>query len=220
MRRGYSSSRRTFVVCVASDPPSMPRVSPVEFWTWLAAQEDRLGWPPESDLVDEIGDRLGTIHPGLEFELAKADPPLLSISAAGDPSLFDLVRDIVAHAPTSLPIGVVAFRQRGPIAGAVLNLPNGGSLSADDVWFRMENADEAEVGLHVYVRDFPAEGQGAWQEAVYLLLDNALGEEDVVTMITWIEWAPLPSDPGPQGLRPLEDLAAAFDLALGRPRPS
>jgi hypothetical protein len=197
----------------------IPLMNTDEFWAWLAEQGDRLGCSPEPSLVDEIGDRLQTLRPGLSFELAMADPPLLSISAAGDASLFDLVREIVGHAPPSLPVRVVAFRQRGRVAGAALKLSNDRTLSSEDIWFRIDASgdDDAQLGLHVFVRDYPAEKQGSWQEAVYLLLDNALGEEDVVTKIAWIEWSPLPSNPERSRLRPLLDLPGAFDEALGRP---
>jgi hypothetical protein len=197
-------------------------MTPDEFWAWLVAHDDGLRWPPNPNFVEAIGDRLHAIHPSLAFELAKAEPPLLSISAAGDRSLFELVHRIVSCAPASLAVHVVAFRQRGPVAGVALKLPNGGTLSSNDIWFRVERSDdsEADLGLHVFVRDFPAENQGAWQEATYLLLDNALGEEDVVTKIAWIEWAPLPHEPARRGLRPLADLPPTFDSMLGRPAAS
>ena len=192
-------------------------MSPREFWTWFGAHEGlALRWPPASDFVEEIGERLREIHSGLAFELTRADPPVLAISASGDGALFDLVREIVACAPSLQFVRVVAFRQRGPVAGFALRYADGRTLSCDDIWFRL-TAGEKAVGLFVFVRNFPAENPGHTQENVYLLLDNALGEEDVVTRIQWIEWAPLPADPSLVGLHPLLALPDLLDQALGRP---
>jgi hypothetical protein len=51
------------------------------------------------------------------------------------------------------------------------------------------------LGLHLFVRDFPDDNAGELQNAIYLSLDNALGEFDVVTNIAWIEWGRLPPAP-------------------------
>jgi hypothetical protein len=53
----------------------------------------------------------------------------------------------------------------------------------------------------LFVRDFPDKNAGPVQEAVYLLLDNALGEFDVVTNIAWIEWRACPPNPRKRVLR-------------------
>ncbi len=88
-------------------------------------------------------------------------------------------------------------------------------MSSNDIWFRLEH-DERGLGLHLFVRDFPDDNAGEIQNAVYLLLDNALGELDVVTRIAWIEWASLPPAPATIALAPLSQLPLAFDHASGR----
>ena len=166
-------------------------------------------WRSELQPLRANSSRLHAIHAGLALELANAEPPLLSISASGDRPLFELVHEIVSRAPEPLPVRVVAFRQRGPVAGSDVNLPNGSTLSSDGIWFRIEILADPELGLglHVFVRDFPPEMQRPWQEAAYLLLDNALGEEDVATKIAWIEWAALPHDPARRGTTTRADTA-------------
>jgi hypothetical protein len=185
-------------------------MSIAEFWSWLQTQDRLSQWPPDRALVDEIGDRLHAIDDGLEFELTRrGDSSELAISAAGNAELFALVRQIVDAAPR-LAISVVAFRQRGSVTGATLKLADGRRLSSSDVWFRIEH-DEQGLGLQLFVRDLPDDDPGEIQNAVYLLLDNALGELDVVTGIAWIEWAPLPPAPETIALAPLSQLPPAFD---------
>ena len=187
-----------------------------EFWAWFAARAKSLTWPPPHELVDEIGERIHAIDPGLAFELSNSETIVLAISAAGMAELFERVEEIVAAAPAFDHVRVVAFRQRGKIADATLGLPDGGELSCDDIWFRVVTASDP-VELELYVRGFPAESPGQMQEAVYLLLDNALGEFDVVKHIAGIDWHELPKDPVRAALSPLKDLPAQFDRALKRP---
>ncbi len=186
------------------------------FWSWLAAQPDVSRWPPDGDLLERVGERLHALDAGLGFEVCKRDETIeLAISAAGIQERFGLVRELVAAAPSLPGISVVAFRQRGPVSSGALRLADGRKLSHEDIWFRLLRRGTS-VGLAIHVRDLPADRRGPLPDAVYILLDNALGELDVVTNIAWIDWAPLPQHPERAGLSPLTALPAAFDLALGR----
>ncbi len=185
------------------------------FWRWVQSQPALAAWPPDRALAEALGDQLRTIHEELAFEMTRRNSSTeLAISAAGDAELFELVREIVAAAPR-LPLSVVAFRQRGKVESAELKFRNGRILSSNDIWFALERDDQG-LGLHVFVRDLPDEEPGPLQNAVYLLLDNALGELDVVTNVAWIAWAPLPPAPEAEGLAPLTQLPHAFDAAMGR----
>ena len=184
------------------------------FWSWLQAQKQLAMWPPDRALMAEIGARLHSLDERLGVELTRrGDSTELAISAEGNRELVDLVRRIVGAAP-SLPVSVVAFRQRGKVEAVTLEVANGRRLSPEDIWFRLERQPQG-LGLHLFVRDFPDEQPGECQNAVYLLLDNALGELDVMS-IAWIEWARLPPAPETVGLAPLGQLPLSFDLALGR----
>jgi hypothetical protein len=187
-----------------------------DFWRWCAAQP-LSEWPPDRALLDELGDRLHAIDDGLAFEMCARDGKVeLAISADGDRDRLDLVREIVAAAP-AMSIRVVAFRQRSPAAPYQLRRPDGSQLGSDDIWFAFER-DEQGLGLHLFIRDLPDDDDaGPLQSAVYLLLDNALGELDVVTQIAWINWEALPDQR--DGLAPLADLAPRFDTLLGRVTP-
>ncbi len=188
--------------------------TPAQFWTWFSAQE-KLTWPPSHELLEKIGEKLKEIDPGLGLEISKDDNIVLAISASGDAGLFDLVQKIVASAPTSPGLRIVAFRQRGPVATYNVVQPDGHELSSADVWFSLGKRPGA-VELDLFVRDFPDTRPGQKQEDVYLLLDNALGELDVVKNIASIAWHKLPQDPAKAGLSPLVELPAKFDRALAR----
>lgn len=165
--------------------------------------------------MEALGVRIQAIDPGLGFEFSFDNGIVMAISASGDSDLFDLVKAIVAAAPAFSHVQIVAFRQRGPVGAYKLRQPDGQELSGDDVWFRIVETQDPIV-LELYIRDFPVDSPGQKQNDVYLLLDNALGEFDVVKHIGGIGWYNLPDDPAGVGLLPLAQLPTEFDLALNR----
>ncbi len=128
-------------------------------------------------------------------------------------ALFDLVRHIVACSPTLSRIRVIPFRQRSAFGRYDVRDSDGLEISYEDVWFRLESSVEG-LGLRLFVRDLPPSNRGAIQDAVYLLLDNAIGEFDVAVNLAWIEWEPLSTLPSESDLLSLSSLARRFDSAM------
>jgi hypothetical protein len=188
-----------------------------DFWEWFGERSpDLLKLTDASGgLAQTLDDNLKTIHPGLVFEFGAVKRPRdFTVSADGIREVFPAVQTVVAAAPALPDWKVHAFRQRGKTEGVVLTFgPH--KLGDEDIWFAAAPAPgpSPSVDLALYVRGLPPEKPGAVQEAVYILLDNALGEYDVVTKIRAIDWHPLPSGPQMLGLRPLRELPGFIDTA-------
>ncbi|WP_163868730.1 hypothetical protein [Myxococcus eversor] len=84
----------------------------------------------------------------------------------------------------------------------------------------MEAQPGQRVSLDLYIRGF-VQGEGERERfapAVYLMLDDTLGEYDVETKIGGIDFKALPESPEESGLRPLPELATVID-GIFSPKP-
>ncbi|MFY2559797.1 hypothetical protein ACN469_19330 [Corallococcus terminator] len=133
----------------------------------------------------------------------------IAISADGIKKHFATVQALVSAAPQIPGWSVVAFRQRKG-AASIVHL-GGLSLAPGDVWFRVEAQPSQPVSLYLYIRDFVQGERMRFAAAVYLLLDDVLGEYDVETKVGGIDFEALPQSPEEHGLRPLPDLATVID---------
>ncbi len=182
------------------------------FWKWFSANSPRLLAIRSGDepVAGELAAELAQVHPDLTWEVG---PPAaqreLVISAGGIVGAFPAVKALVAARPSLVGWKVIAFRpRRDPSFSVRLGSYE---LKPDDVWFAAE-ADGQKVGLTVYVMGYE-EGNLAAQQAVFLLLDNALGEYEVETRVGFIELRPAPIDPRKAGLRPFKDLPSIIGPA-------
>jgi len=83
-------------------------------------------------------------------------------------------------------------------------------LTADDVWF-IDEPDGERVGLRLFIRGLTKENEEALGGALFILLDNALGEYAVETQVGFIERLALPDRPEDHGLKPFRAIRTAFD---------
>lgn len=159
----------------------------IEFWKWFQ-KNSHLYVNFENNrepLFDLLAKKLKNINPDLTFEFS----PLfengvreLVISADGIKSSFPAVENLVSKAPEILDWKIIAFRQPkkgydGVDIGDV-------SVRNDDVYFRYSEMENA-IGLELYIRNY--EENSDWASAIYIMLDNVIGEYDVETFIDWIE---------------------------------
>src|SRR6185369_14134601 len=108
-------------------------------------------------------------------------PHELVISASGDPTVFPMVRDLVAAAPEIPGWKVIAFHPRQP--GKVQVVMNGSSLGPDDVWFRGRPRG-GKLEAELYVRGLTDENRSQRYRMCSMLLQYALGEYDLATKLT------------------------------------
>jgi hypothetical protein len=182
------------------------------FWTWFAENCEAFRDPPGDDRrnIDKLGSLLSEIREGLvvEFSLTGGRAEEIVISADGKKDLFAAVIEVVQAAPPIPGWRVTAFRQPGN-PNVTIEM-NGMKLGANDIWFSAEPSD-GKTDLLLLVRGMTEENHQMLAGAVFVLLDNALGEFIVETALGDVNFGPLSGDPAADGLRPLTELRACVE---------
>lgn len=209
--------------CGGADPPR-PRVLPGAsagqsiavaeraFWDWFVAHEAQL-FAIESDpeaLRRGLEGRLGAVHPRLTVDVGALQDGRreLVIGAGGKVAAFPTVRSLVEQAPPLPRWTVVGLRPR---RAPVLPVRAGDlEVAPDQVEFVLFPQGE-RVGISLFFDPKVMEEPDTMRRIGFLLLDQALGEEDVTTRVGTIDWRPKDR----AGARStVDDLAAAFDSAI------
>jgi len=177
------------------------------FWDWFRANSDRL-FALEDDRERVFADLRKALHKvdgGLTFEFTcVADGSRqFCVSADGVREQFPVVRQLVAAAPVMAQWDIVAFRQPSDPTCSITFGDQ--ELSPDDLWFVLK-PDEGIVHIDFYVRGLSDENSDLMTGAVFVLLDNALGEELVGEAVGEIDFEPLLEDPQLAGLSPFPEL--------------
>ncbi|MHB8875143.1 MAG: hypothetical protein ACYC8T_15765 [Myxococcaceae bacterium] len=183
------------------------------FWDWVAANSAELSKIERGDepIADGLAKQLHYIDGDLTFELGpKGAERELIISAGGIQKAFSKVQALVAAAPKLPGWKVIAFRQRKSLD---LRIGLGGlELGADELWFTAKPDGRAGlIAVTVFAKGLTAENDREVQQAVYLLLDTAIGEYDVETKLGAIEVKAAPPDPAGQKLTGFRQLPGVVD---------
>jgi hypothetical protein len=178
----------------------------VEFWNWFAANADRY-FHLENDMQNlfaELAKRMKAVDEHLTFAFSPVRDDgkrEFVISAGGIRDSFPTVLEMVRLAP-ELPQWVyTAFRPPSPF-NCTIEI-EGLQLSTEDIFFH-EIAEGEKLGLVLYTRGYRRENR--YDTAIFILLDNVLGEYDVEMKIGSLEFASLPDDYQMKGLKPLLEL--------------
>jgi hypothetical protein len=186
-----------------------------ELWAWFAKNGSRFRDPRsmDQDALHRLDELLKAVQPGLVFEFTVRDGNAceLSISANGDTALFGAVVDVVNSAPEIQGWKINAFRQASAI-GARISM-GGLKLGPEDIWFR-HKPDGPATAVVFHVRGICEENHEQVQTAVFVLVDNALGELASATGLGQVGFSHLPEDPAAAGLRPFTDLPAVVQPVL------
>jgi hypothetical protein len=185
------------------------------FWTWFIQNESRFK-DLEDDrdvLVPEIVDHLRVVSQNLTVEI---QPPTdgvraMAISADGIEKDFPLVEQVVAVAPSMHWWRIVAFRQPERLKGMKLEFPGDPKLvlEVDKMWFRpIENEDG--LSLIIFFPNYRDKDRSVFINASYILLDDAIGEYDVVKGIKTLDFQMLPALNARNGILPFADLPKVF----------
>lgn len=185
-----------------------------KFWNWFVKNQEsyyneNVDDEKREKLFDDFSNNLKKIHPDLVFEFGPTDKngiKELTISADGIEEIFPIVESLIKKSPKIKNWKFNAFRQRVP--GDDFEIEYGDlKISYSDLYFKSTNQD-GKLGIELYIRNY--DGKGETQNAVYILLDNLIGEYDVVTKIDWIEWEKLEED-NVKNLKPIIELRELID---------
>ena len=181
------------------------------FWHWFQANESRL-YDFEKDrekIFDELGTQLHRIRPELTFEFGPQHDGKREfvISADGIKDAFPAVIALVDAAPSLSRWKITKFRPRRGFQSPVML--NGFRLAPDQVRFTI-GPDGDKAGLTLFIDGYDPAEREKFASAVYLMLDQTLGEYDVETKVGFIE---LESASAPSRLvkQAFSSLAESFD---------
>lgn len=174
---------RAAAVPAASDPGAA-------FWKWFTANDDRL-FTFEKDrdgVFKDLTTELHRVDADLTFEFGPVESGRREfvVSAGGIRSAFPAVQKLVASAPSLPRWTVIAFRQRRPVLHDVTF--ENTTVRVADVHFRAE-PDGGRIALKVFIRGYKKTDHRDYEQAAYLLLDEALGEYTVETRIGYVSIA-------------------------------
>jgi len=192
-----------------SAPSSTPEAA---FWRWFTAHATEVAKIAAGNepIAVELASELRKLDAGLTFAIGnKPGERELVISADGKTASFPAVKRVVAAAPVIAGWRVTAFRPRGS-TDMTITLGDGTQLSGSDLTYRVLGSHEHKIDIELYVKG-PTTITDAVSQAVFLLLDSALGEYDVETYLGGIEMKPASAAP-PNAL-PLTQLPKAVDAA-------
>ncbi len=164
------------------------------FWNWFSQNEKFIfnnveNLKEREKLFDKIHSFLLEIDENLVFEFSpiKNGVREFSISADGIHNSFPVVEKIIAKSPKLKNWKFNAFRQRVPDDGFSINLGNI-TMNYKDIFIR-HTTENDELGIELHIRNFNESSE--MKNAVYILLDNLIGEYDTTNNINWIEWKKL-----------------------------
>jgi hypothetical protein len=191
------------------------------FWSWFEKnQEELFHFEKNQDVVfDRLTKALKKVNQDLTFEFGPVDHDKREfvISAGGIQTAFPSVEALWASAPKLPKWTFLKFRQR---RSPINDLEYGGhKVKAKDVHYVLfKDEDPKKVGIMVFLDGYTEEKKDSvWGQVGYLFLDEALGEYDVETHVGAIVFSNRQSEHFKKA-RPISELPAHFDEALGRPK--
>ncbi len=167
--------------------------SETQFWQWFMNNNIRLFElkDPQEKLFDELSTQLHKVDPNLTFEFSpfRSDSVReFTISADGIRKYFPLVKSLVSKAPHIDKWKFYAFRQRVPDDHITLEYDKKTKIGYDDIFFRKAN-DSGKIAIEINVRNLIE--SNSFKNAVYILLDSLIGEYDMETQLSTIEFVKL-----------------------------
>lgn len=177
------------------------------FWEWFTRASNHLiavqtGY---ERICDELAYELSKVHSGLKFEFGTIVDGRREfiISADGVAAVFPAVQKLVGAAPNLPGWKIIAFRPPKNRAFAIRF--DNFELSQNNIWFLARPAGR-KADLTLFIRGLYGHNRDAITRAVFILLDAAIGEYNVVTKIGRIDMKPVGCDPSTPGILPFGEL--------------
>jgi hypothetical protein len=185
-----------------------------EFWKWfIKHQEELFHFESNQDsLFNQLGTKLKNVNPNLVFEFGPIRNGMreFCISADGIKDVFPAVIDLIEKAPDLPNWEFYSFRQRVPGDSIVIKMGDV-ELGYDDIYFRYgEDEGGEKMGIELNIRNYDPEKK-VIKSAAFILLDGMIGEYDMETRISWIDFVKLDEENIEQ-LYPLVKLRDLVDL--------
>jgi len=166
------------------------RGAEIEFWNWFEDNEQRLfSFERDQDRVfSELADALELVNPDLTFEFG----PVINgrrefvVSAGGVRSAFTAVDELIDVAPPLPRWRFRRFRPRRSVSGQV---------SLGDLYIEARQVcitchpDGDLWGLTVHLPGYEPTPDHRYEQIGYLWLDQSLGEYDVETKLSFVEFS-------------------------------
>jgi hypothetical protein len=161
-----------------------------QFWEWFIV--NKTGLYDQKDhqekLFDELTEQLHMVDPNLMFEISAIDSDGIrefTVSADGIKQYFPIVKSLVSKAPHIDKWKISAFRQRIPGDDITIKYDDRVKASYDNIYFRYAH-DSGKIALELNVKNLIDSPN--FKNAVYILLDGLIGEYDMETQISSIDF--------------------------------
>lgn len=180
----------SFVTIFLTSCMANPNDREKQFWEWFIANKMRLYDQREQleKLFDELTEQLHRVDPNLMFEFSPIHSDGVrefTISADGIKQYFPIVKSLVSKAPHIDKWKINAFRQRVPGNDIGIKYDDSVKISYHDIYFRYAH-DSDKIALELNVENLIDSPN--FKNAVYILLDGLIGEYDMETQISSIDF--------------------------------
>ncbi len=172
--------------------------------------------PDREQQLDALLEALHRYHESLYFEVGgpPEGPNELVITAEGRREHFDIVKALVASAPTLDDWVFIALK---PAHGfRFVTEYEGVAADPKEMWFLPLEDSEGRLGLRIAGPAYEHERLDEFRYACLLQLDGGLGEEQAQREVAHVEVAELPADPAAAGYIELVELPAFIQWRNGQ----
>ena len=161
-----------FLSC-AKKPPE------AQFWAWFEKNEDMLFHfeRNQDSTFEKLNAAMSKVHPDLTFEFGPVfdGKREFVISADGLKDAFPSVESLYASAPSLSRWTFIKFRPRQ----SAMTIKLGDlKLEPDDLEVAIE-ADGNKAGFTVFVKGYDESQKSQFGQAVFVMLDHAIGEAEI-----------------------------------------
>ncbi|MDH5325552.1 MAG: hypothetical protein OEZ68_02740 [Gammaproteobacteria bacterium] len=178
------------------------------FWSWFQDNLGRIESRHETDrdgIMGEILEQLHRYNDKLFFEISESGPQSeLIITAEGDVEQFTSVIELVERAPKLPHWNFIAFKTG--IGFGFYTRFGGVHYDPDEMWFLPISHTSDDLGLRIGIPNFEDVNADVSEEAMWMILETALGELECANNIGYVEVGSLPQEPDEMGYIELVDL--------------
>lgn len=164
-------------------------------------------------LITDYQDRLKRIDENLTFHFERDEGTEcveMVIGCDGYAQSIGSVLSLVEAAPSIEGLKVVAFNGRHDPVPPYICVGED-DFHIDEFWCSLRQ-DSGKLHLSVYLEESAEPEPNPRVEAVMIFLDAILGEYDLMTRVSTLNWYERPFDPEDHGLLPFRDLRGRFDM--------
>lgn len=158
-----------------------------KFWDWFIKNEDLLYnfEKNKESIFQQLSTEMSKVHPDLSFEFGpiKDGKREFVVTAGGLITAFPAVELLCAKAPIFKKWVIIKFQpRREPMT---LNI-GGFQVKPEDIEIAIVQ-DSSKVGLTIFVQNYDKSKYTQFKQAIYMVLDQAIGEYDVETKVGFID---------------------------------